>query len=80
VANISRLADSAEKKLRDGSALTRPDAARKAIRGQGISFGPDVNRLTPLVLTELARRGGNVTASKRGRAKAARDLHEKVAP
>jgi len=55
MANILALVASAKKKLRDGDALYRPDAARKAVNGVGIFFKPDVDRLVRAILVRLPR-------------------------
>lgn len=80
MANINKLADSAERKLANGDALTRIDAARKAVTGQGIFNKNDVARLSKQILSELGRRGRAKQLMKKRAADASQKLHSRIAP
>ena len=56
MADIKALADSALRKLRNGDAIYRIDAARKAINGSGVFDKSDVKRLKNKVLVEMRLR------------------------
>jgi len=78
--DIAKLADSAEKKIEKGDALTYPDAARKAIRGQGIFYKTDIERLKTKVCSELGRRGRAKQLSEKAAERRAREVHKRIAP
>ena len=80
MADITKLADSAEAKIRNGEARTRPDAARKAVRGTGIFHKPDVTRLSLAVCRELGRRGRAKQLREKDAQRRAREVHKRVAP
>lgn len=64
LADIQALANRAGEIYRGGGATSWSSAVRKAIRGQGITFGPDVERLTSQVCSELGRRSGGTRRKK----------------
>jgi len=80
LANIQKLANKAERLCRQRPSLSRPKAARKVVKGQGIFHEPDVKRLVKAICSELGRRGGTKKAESSARAKSAQKLHERIAP
>ena len=56
MADIKALAESAQRKLSNGEALQRIDAARKAINGSGVFDKRDVEHLKKRVLAEMFQR------------------------
>ncbi len=72
------LADSAVSKLREGEAITAPDAARKAVVGRGITAKADLARRTREVLQEMQRRSSVVRKAKKSATKIAEKIAERT--
>lgn len=66
MANIAQLADSAvQVKKNAANHIGWALAARKAVQRSGITFAPDVNRLSEKIVAELSRRGTIKRRSRR---------------
>lgn len=76
--STTELADSAASKLRDGEALTIPDAARKAVIGRGITARADLARRTREVLKEMQRRSAAAAKAKKLTAQIAEKIAERI--
>lgn len=47
--------------------ITAPAAARRAIKAEGISYEPDVDRLSRDITSELGKRGARAKAARKRR-------------
>ena len=62
--SIALLANSANQILKRGDAIYREDAARKAVRGQGIFNKGEIDKLVPQVLSLMGRVAAQVKHEK----------------